>query len=36
VALRRHGRVDLGTLPLDAVIDTLVTERDARTVYSAP
>ena len=30
VALRRHGRVDLGTLPLDSVIDTLVTERDSR------
>ena len=35
VALRRHGRVDLGTQPLDAVIDALATERDARAIYSA-
>ncbi|MGI9117527.1 MAG: threonine--tRNA ligase [Gaiellales bacterium] len=34
VAVRRHGRVDLGTQPLDAVIDQLATERDARTIYS--
>lgn len=30
VAVRRHGRIDLGTLPLDGVIDALVTERDSR------
>ncbi len=30
VAVRRHGRIDLGALPLDGVIDALVTERDSR------
>ncbi len=30
VAVRRHGRIDLGMLPLDGVIDALVTERDSR------
>ncbi len=30
VAVRRHGRIDLGALPLDDVIDALVTERDSR------
>ncbi len=34
VAVRRHGRIDLGMLPLDGVIDALVTERDSRAVYS--
>jgi len=34
VAVRRHGRIDLGALPLDGVIDALVTERDSRAVYS--
>ena len=35
VAVRRHGRIDLGTLPLDGVIDALVIERDSRAIYGA-
>ena len=35
VAVRRHGRIDLGTLPLDGVIDALITERDSRVIYGA-
>ena len=34
VSVRRHGRVDVGVLALDAVIEMLVTERDSRSVYS--
>jgi threonyl-tRNA synthetase len=30
VSVRRHGRVDLGAMPLDAAIDALLVERDAR------
>ena len=30
VSLRRHGREDLGAMPLDAVVEQLAIERDAR------
>jgi threonyl-tRNA synthetase len=36
VSVRRHGRVDLGSMPLQEALDRLVTERDARVAYAPP